>query len=221
MDIHDNSALPIETLKHLRDSWVGRTESDNDVSSNSLEQLRHDVKTYLDRYFRQKLVCYYWIPLHEVVFFNQVSPLKQAFHPQLLPSIYTALAQPWTILKCHCCGPSDTFSPSSSSLLLPDICVLYTLYRECGRMINLYDWYIAFVSLTNPSLDDRQPTFKKRQKRCTSVPEVSSETSKSPMVINPMLQARFMRSISEFQILGLLKPTQRKPDHVLRLTWDS
>jgi origin recognition complex subunit 3 len=31
--------------------------------------------------------------------------------------------------------------------LLPteqDSCILYKLYLECGRMINLYDWFVAF-----------------------------------------------------------------------------
>ena len=33
------------------------------------------------------------------------------------------------------------------------------------------------------------------------------------------LSARFIQSVSEMQFLGFIKPTQRKTDHVQRLTW--
>ena len=32
-------------------------------------------------------------------------------------------------------------------------------------------------------------------------------------------RARFIKSISELQFLGFIKPTGRKTDHVVRLTW--
>ena len=31
--------------------------------------------------------------------------------------------------------------------------------------------------------------------------------------------ARFIQGVSELQLLGFIKPTQRKTDHVQRLTW--
>lgn len=31
--------------------------------------------------------------------------------------------------------------------------------------------------------------------------------------------ARFIQAVSELQLLGFIKPTQRKTDHVQRLTW--
>ena len=34
-----------------------------------------------------------------------------------------------------------------------------------------------------------------------------------------LLQARFIRAVSELQFLGFVKPTKRKTDHVARLTW--
>jgi len=30
---------------------------------------------------------------------------------------------------------------------LPDTSIAYRLYLECGRMINLYDWFLAFEAI--------------------------------------------------------------------------
>ena len=37
----------------------------------------------------------------------------------------------------------------------PDACVLYKLYLECGRMINLYDWFVAFSSVIEKEKRDK------------------------------------------------------------------
>jgi origin recognition complex subunit 3 len=34
-----------------------------------------------------------------------------------------------------------------------------------------------------------------------------------------IISARFIQAVSELQLLGFIKPTQRKTDHVQRLTW--
>lgn len=33
---------------------------------------------------------------------------------------------------------------------MPDICVAYKLHLEGGKMINLYDWLQAFLSVVDP-----------------------------------------------------------------------
>lgn len=47
-------------------------------------------------------------------------------------------------------------SDGSSTILptLPDVCILYQLHLECGRWINLYDWYMAFYSVVVVADDD-------------------------------------------------------------------
>lgn len=74
---------------------------------------------------------------------------------------------------------------------MPDSSIVYKLYLECGRLINLYDWLQSFVSI---------------------VGEGSREAT-------PVLQARFIRAVTELQMAGFIKPSARKTDHVTRLSW--
>lgn len=51
--------------------------------------------------------------------------------------------------------------PNSSMIkpLMPDICIVYKLHQECGKLINLYDWLQAFLSLVDPrELDEKDVT---------------------------------------------------------------
>lgn len=56
---------------------------------------------------------------------------------------------------------------------MPDICIAYKLHLECGKMINLYDWLQAFLSIVDPT-------------------EVEEESKR---VVNPELQYPFFNNI--------------------------
>ena len=71
-------------------------------------------------------------------------------------------------LQCKCCQLED---PSSLVTSLPDISVAYKLHLECGRLIHLYDWLQAFVSVVGQEDEEDE--------------EVSSASSKK---IDPKLQ---------------------------------
>ena len=92
-------------------------------------------------------------------------------------------------LKCD----GDYISPS-----LPDISIVYKLHLECGRLINLYDWMQAFSMIVQSADED----------------SVASDGK-----VDKVIQARFIRAVSELQFLGFVKSTKRKTDHVARLTW--
>lgn len=36
---------------------------------------------------------------------------------------------------------------------LPDVCAAYKLHRECGKLINLFDWLQAFAAVLRPDVD--------------------------------------------------------------------
>ena len=55
----------------------------------------------------------------------------------------TALANPAMYLGKATDGQNERAVTWSS----PDISILFMLGRECGRMINLYDWLTAFTSI--------------------------------------------------------------------------
>jgi origin recognition complex subunit 3 len=116
-----------------------------------------------------------------------------------------ALTDPYSYLK-----PSRHQNPDDLTDIdpdWPDTCIAYKLHEECGRLINLYDWMQAFISVVgqqkeNPNLSQRG----KGKKRKRNEPDTD-------------LQARFTRAVSELQFLGFIKPSKRKTDHVERLTW--
>ncbi|KAF9332686.1 hypothetical protein BG006_004427, partial [Podila minutissima] len=46
-----------------------------------------------------------------------------------------------------------------------DTCILYKLYVECGRMINMYDWFSAFGMILERGLESTMPNVKKPSKK--------------------------------------------------------
>ncbi|KAG0351985.1 hypothetical protein BG005_008536 [Podila minutissima] len=46
-----------------------------------------------------------------------------------------------------------------------DTCILYKLYVECGRMINMYDWFSAFGMILERGLESATPNVKKPSKK--------------------------------------------------------
>ena len=82
-------------------------------------------------------------------------------------------------------NPADI--PSS----LPDVCIAYKLHLECGRYINLYDWFQCWLSIvTSSSNGVSTPTNSAKKLKKTN--EGNSEDEK--------LQARFSRAVSELQV---------------------
>lgn len=65
----------------------------------------------------------------------------QSFASQPRASVQTALTQPQHYMNCSCCNIEKSDQILSTE---HDTCILYKLYLECGRMINLYDWFVAF-----------------------------------------------------------------------------
>ena len=94
-------------------------------------------------------------------------------------------------------------SPVSPNM--PDICIAYELHLECGRLINLFDWLCSFVAVVDPEAAEK--IAKKEGGRGSKVD------------LDPTVHARFIQAVSELQLLGFIKPMQRKTDHVERLTW--
>ncbi|XP_064628742.1 origin recognition complex subunit 3-like isoform X2 [Lineus longissimus] len=156
------------------------------------EAVRNEAIDYFELLFRQYLRCYKQFPLHEAVYYDAANEVKKHMNASPRAAIHTALSNPYFYLQ------NDVLKQDTSSVTpdLPDICIVYKLHLECGRLINLYDWLQAFIMIV------------------TATEEKAS--SRKP---DKTLQARFIRAVSELQFLGFIKPTKRKTDHVARLTW--
>ena len=149
------------------------------------------------------------VPLIELLFTggSSVQKLKKAFSPQLRSAIHTALSYPVHYLGCECC---DIRRELGVSATFEDICVAYQIYSESGKMINLSDWFLSFSAiLEQPKTESATSSTRKTSKKGV----VNDKSSKEEML------SRFLRCILEMQYMGFIKKTNRKVDHVLRMTW--
>ncbi|XP_012566919.2 origin recognition complex subunit 3 isoform X1 [Hydra vulgaris] len=165
------------------------------------EKLRNEVVVAMDTIFKKNLPSPLELPFHEVFYYNDFQTVKRRLNGTPRLAIQRALATSSFYLQCECCKEidSDTGSIKSSH---PDICILYKLHLECGKLINLYDWLQAFITVIDPSLIDTKKKKSALKKK-----------------LEEQLHARFIRGVSELQFLGFIKATLRKTDHVSRLTW--
>ncbi|KAG2178531.1 hypothetical protein INT44_001684 [Umbelopsis vinacea] len=154
-------------------------------------KVSNEIADWIQLIFSRYLGSFVAWPLHELVYYSNIKLHEKSFTPQPRASIQTALGQAQHYINCSCCSSKDVGSIQPTE---QDTSILYKLYLECGRMINLYDWFVAFGCVI-----EREKGNKK--------------------VDENEVQARFIRSVAELQFLGFIKATQRKTDHVVRLTW--
>lgn len=168
----------------------------NRKKESPFEKTRGSAISILDKMFQEYLKCPKEQTLHEIFYYDQADTVKQRLSGCPRVAIQTALNNPRHYLNCSCCD----IEPGSIQDTLPDISVAFKLHLECGRLINLYDWLQAFMTVTEPP---------------------AKTTKKSTNDEQQALQARFIHVVSELQFLGFIKATKRKTDHVARLTWGS
>uniref|UniRef100_A0A8C4VHZ5 Origin recognition complex subunit 3 n=1 Tax=Gopherus evgoodei TaxID=1825980 RepID=A0A8C4VHZ5_9SAUR len=134
--------------------------------------------------------------LNEVVYFNTANTLREHLNAAPRIALHTALNNPYCYLKNQTLK-SDVGCISNTA---PDICIVYKLHLECGRLINLVDWLEAFSTVV------------------TAVEGTDPEAVATDQV-DEIIHARFIRAVSELELLGFIKPSKQKTDHVARLTW--
>ncbi|XP_069688925.1 origin recognition complex subunit 3 isoform X2 [Periplaneta americana] len=161
---------------------------------SAYEETRKSLLDYLaGSVFPQFLVPPVTVPFHEVLFFSNMARVKRHIVGTPRAVVHMALNNPCYYLQCDCCRMDKSSSVSST---LPDICIVYKLHLECGRLINMYDWLQAFLAIVSPS-----------------------ESGEEQREVPPQMQARFTQAVAELQFLGFIKTSRKKTDHVTRLTW--
>ncbi|KAJ2229342.1 Origin recognition complex subunit 3 [Coemansia sp. RSA 485] len=163
---------------------------------------------YIESVLRVCLSSYQTVPLHEIFYYRHSLLLDTTFSPQPRAAVQAALGKTQYYIDCDCCKSTfqnsdglggDEQDSGEHHRIMPsmnDTSIAYRLHQECGRMINLYDWFSAFSSVV-----EQEDSF------------AQEGTSQSE------IQARFLRAVEEMRFLGFIKSTQRKTDHVVRLTW--
>ena len=166
------------------------------------ERLRGEIIDCLHKHFQALLGSPLLQPLHEILYFNDLGAVKEQIKAAPRCSTQRALVQPGKYLNCACCQcDQDSIVPT-----MPDLCIVYKLHLECGKLVNLYDWLQAFVTIVTAEEAALDTKSKRKGKASQRNPSVE-------------LRARFIRAVSELQFLGFIKSTRRKTDHVMRLTW--
>ncbi|KAG9302171.1 hypothetical protein G9A89_020605 [Geosiphon pyriformis] len=181
---HQSSRATNVAKKNLIDGAIG--------SVKNYTSLVAEISQFFDNIFDAYLKHYSTIMLHEIVYYDVTKLLKNGFTVQPRTAIQSGLGHPRHYINCDCCHYED--DEDDIDQILPteqDTCILYKLYLECGKMINMYDWLVAFRSIIE----------------------------KKELIGESEAQARFIRSVGELQLLGFVKPTARKTDHFERLTW--
>uniref|UniRef100_A0A673H1B2 Origin recognition complex subunit 3 n=1 Tax=Sinocyclocheilus rhinocerous TaxID=307959 RepID=A0A673H1B2_9TELE len=173
----------LEALEGKSDTTLLEKESRRTKRMNPFEVLRSQVMEFIDSLVREYLTPAELQPLNEVCYYSSSGVLRQRLNVTPRTSIQAALSHPfYYFLK------TDTGTISSAA---PDLCIVFKLHLECGRLINLYDWLEAYVTVMSAAEDQ----------------DTDSE------------DARFIQAVSEMEFLGFVKSTKQKTDHVARLTW--
>ncbi|NXW31600.1 ORC3 protein, partial [Phaetusa simplex] len=183
-------------LYHLQKTLLELKESRRSKKLTKFEMLRFEVVDCIDSLVRNYLVPADRKTLHEIVYFNTASVLREHLNAAPRIALHTALNNPYWYLKNQALK-SDGGSISNKA---PDICIVYKLHLECGRLINLVDWLEAFSTVV------------------MAVEGPNADAASSDQV-DDVIHARFIRAVSELELLGFIKPSKQKTDHVARLTW--
>nr|KAF6506981.1 origin recognition complex subunit 3 [Rousettus aegyptiacus] len=160
------------------------------------EVLREKVVNFIESLVREYLLPPETQPLHEVVYFSAAHTLREHLNAAPRIALHTALNNPYYYLKNEALKSEEGCIPN----VAPDICIAYKLHLECSRLINLVDWSEAFATVVTAAENM----------------DANSVTSEEK---NEIIHARFIRAVSELELLGFIKPTKQKTDHVARLTW--
>ncbi|XP_023061025.1 origin recognition complex subunit 3 isoform X2 [Piliocolobus tephrosceles] len=183
-------------LYHLQKSLLEMKELRRSKKQTKFEALRENAVNFIDCLVREYLLPPETQPLHEVVYFSAAHALREHLNAAPRIALHTALNNPYYYLKNEALKSEEGCIPN----IAPDICIAYKLHLECSRLINLVDWSEAFATVVTAA----------------EKMDANSATSEE---MNEIIHARFIRAVSELELLGFIKPTKQKTDHVARLTW--
>jgi len=118
--------------------------------------------------------------------------------------------------------PDDVEGGAPTVWELPDTGILFRGYLEAGKMINVFDWYQSFAAALESQrrkgirAEDQEQGGNSPSEGFGLEDGAEDEDERWGMEV----QARFIRGVHELDLMGFLKHTGRKPDHVTRTVFD-
>lgn len=151
-EVEENQALSTELMdqvafiKQRKTNVSRKTALDcmlDTVYESEEQKLVKRIILSLRDLFEKYLAHYSGVLWNEIIYFSNNGRMQKAFNPSTRLAIHSAITNPGYFLDT-----SEEF----------DITVLHRLYLECGRLINMYDWFIAFKSMIDPDckLSDKE-----------------------------------------------------------------
>ncbi|XP_046460539.1 origin recognition complex subunit 3-like [Daphnia pulex] len=170
-------------------------------TTSEFDEVKSEIITWLNSELASRLKSPSTLVFHEIFYagsqvqsnWDIVPWMRRQVQPVPRVAISKALSNPASYLGCSCCSLTGQETQVLSSM--PDLCIVYKLHTECGRLINLYDWMLSFNAIQKKDDEDDNEE------------------------IEPIIQARFIRAVAQLQLLGFIQSSKRKTDHVARLTW--
>ncbi|KAN0125281.1 Origin recognition complex (ORC) subunit 3 N-terminus domain containing protein [Lactarius tabidus] len=159
---------------------------------------------WLAGYFQEHIINLEDLRLWEIWYTGPTPFPSEMLNPAPRASIVSALLQPQSFLP----SSHDDSTPQRLPLWkLPDTSILFRRYLEAGRMINVYDWYDSFSQV-----------IESQRSHLSQDGGESSGADEEEWKMH--VQARFMRALHTLDLIGLIKHTGRKADHVVRTVFD-
>ncbi|KAH8148178.1 uncharacterized protein LAJ45_07630 [Morchella importuna] len=160
-----------------------------DTEYSKLVQQVHDVA---ESYFKEHLKGLQGLFLHELFFYDLISPHRDVFAPRSRSTVERALSAPQDYLGCECCT-DESGEEVGIKATQPPASIIYQLYLESGALINIFDLWRAFYQVIGGDEGE----------------DCDEATA----------QALFYRALAEMRFLGLVKHTKKKADHLAKLAW--
>ncbi|CCC04973.1 hypothetical protein SMACR_04340 [Sordaria macrospora] len=127
--------------------------------------------------------------LHQAWAYDAEAPYRDVFVPRPGTTFERALTRPHGYLGCECCSKTT----GTLSATLPTTCILYQLYLETGSLVNVADLWSAYYALVG---EDSDVGLGERE-----------------------ALVRFYRGLAELRLMGFVKQSRKKADHVAKVKW--
>lgn len=76
----------------------------------------------------------------------------------------------------------------------PATAILYKLFLEAGNLVNIFDLWTAFIANLGPEHDE------------------GDDSERQALML-------FYRGLSDLKLLGMIKQSRKKTDHLTKLAW--
>ena len=129
------------------------------------------------------------MPFHEIWLYDSKAPYKDVFMPRPRAVVERALSRPHDYLGCSCCKAGEGQIAST----LPTTSILYQLYLETGSLVNVADLWSAYLAIVG---DENEEGLDER----------------TAFVL-------FYQGLAELRVMGFVKPSRKKADHIAKLAW--